>query len=213
MIEELELHIDEMTLGKLRERTKDSTLSFADFINSFDNSEDINQLFVPPSASSSKDSSPSSKNPSGGSSSQDVIAICRCFWLSDENCDGMLDRKEFSRMTEALGMKLNKNAVDRAFGIADVDKNGKITFSEFIAAYLSRSAYMFDEKHLKEVFLKGSEGSGSLTRDECSKVLKTLGNESSKYRLERFLNRMDMNGDGLISLGEFCKFLDLNCNK
>ena len=51
----------------------------------------------------------------------------------DSDGNGRIDKDEFMRLVERLGLKRSDNVVDLAFASIDTDENGTIDFPEFRA--------------------------------------------------------------------------------
>lgn len=56
----------------------------------------------------------------------------RAFKIFDKNGDGFIEVNELSRVMTELGEKLSEEEVKQMLAVADVDKDGKINYKEFI---------------------------------------------------------------------------------
>ena len=57
------------------------------------------------------------------------------FKMFDKNCDGKLDKKEIQMGYENYQQKIiSDEDIDKVFGQIDVDGNGYIDYTEFVAA-------------------------------------------------------------------------------
>ena len=72
---------------------------------------------------------------------RDLIAI---FNKIDENSDGFITNKEFCKSLK--DDKLNSKKLAFIFEGLDFDKNGKITYTEFISALISKEIYLNEHK-------------------------------------------------------------------
>jgi calcium-dependent protein kinase len=61
--------------------------------------------------------------------------------------------------------------LQKALEVMDSNNNGKIDYTEFIAASMASKSYM-SESHLKQAFLFfDKDGSGTISRDELRECL------------------------------------------
>ena len=68
--------------------------------------------------------------------------------MIDENGDGNLDRDEILKVLPPNDP--NRELIDDVFKAVDVDENGKISHTEFLAAMYSKS--QLGERNLKDAF-------------------------------------------------------------
>ena len=64
----------------------------------------------------------------------------------DSDGNGHIDKNEFVRLVERLGLRRSDDVVDLAFESIDKDENGTIDFQEF-RAWMEGSVPGEDEKH------------------------------------------------------------------
>ena len=141
-----------------------------------------------------------------------VSEYCSYFWSSDGDCDGKLSKEEFGNMIEALGMNLKRFSIEKAFSIADANQDGSISFSEFVSTYLNsdNTTRVLSHQQILDIFRRHDQkGQGYLTKAAILEVMKSLGNKFDERKLSRMITVIDANGDGRISLEEFCDFLDV----
>lgn len=134
----------------------------------------------------------------------------RCFWKSDNDSDGKLSAYEFSKMLERLGMKLTNRDLHKAFAAVDTDADGRITFNDFLCAYLSKTILqVFTPGSMKEKYCSVSATTGGyvLTGIECLKLLSQLGNELDERKLGKVLRLMKVDSQGFVTLTNFYQFL------
>nr|KAG5706139.1 hypothetical protein BaRGS_025761 [Batillaria attramentaria] len=84
------------------------------------------------------------KNKDGKITLDEFLLICekldptlrkRAFQTMDVNLDGQLTEEEFVNFIQDKGVPMNKEDVSNAFKKADKDKNGKLSFKEFLEAF------------------------------------------------------------------------------
>lgn len=139
--------------------------------------------------------------------------FCRFFWRSDANGSGKLTLYDFNRLIQNLGLKLNKESLQQAFNIADVDNDGAISFNDFAVTYLKRdTCSLIPPQQIKGHFGKELYMSTEcvfLTKSECVEVINMLGNDFDVFRFDRVLKGM-MDGMEKITLIRFYSFLGMD---
>lgn len=94
------------------------------------------------------------------------------------------------------------------FQALDVDRNGKIDYTEFIAATLQRANYLRNDRLLEAFLNFDKDKSGKITKEELLEALKA--NKTQEKEIEKYIKAVDKNKDGKIDYNEF---LDLMQNK
>ena len=87
------------------------------------------------------------------------------------------------------------------FKAIDTDVNGKIDYTEFLAAALKKQQYMKDERLLEAFCAFDKDNDGKISKEEIMDVLK-LEKEDEK-NVEQLIKLADKNGDGKIDYKEF----------
>lgn len=70
-----------------------------------------------------------------GETSDEVFEIFRAY---DRDASGSIDRAEFSRLLEALGMDISEEELAVALDAVDSNRSGRISWNEFKAWWTSR---------------------------------------------------------------------------
>lgn len=147
--------------------------------------------------------------------SRDLIEAFNSF---DKNGDGVLTLKEVSNGLKYLKDKNgNKNTarllenienkVENLFNEMDLDKNGLINYSEFIAAAIDHKSYLkkemiyeafkaFDKDHLGKITLKG-----------LYEIVRPQSQDDNEY-IKKLFDEFDLDKDGTIDHDEFLHALD-----
>lgn len=144
--------------------------------------------------------------------SKDLIEI---FNSLDKNMDGVLTVKEINNGLKYLKEKGNikqypenlDKQMDSIFNEMDLDKNGLINYSEFVAAAMDHKSYIkkemiyeafkaFDQDHVGKITLKG-----------LLEIVRPSKDEDEKY-LKKLFNEFDLDKDGSIDHQEFLQALD-----
>jgi calcium-dependent protein kinase len=103
-----------------------------------------------------------------------------------------------------------KEKVDLIFQNIDTDFNGFIEYEEFVRAAVNSSIFM-SKNYLKFAFnYFDRDSSGDITFEEIKKrFTQNAKNHNQKVdkELKKIFDSIDINGDGSISFGEFCKMM------
>jgi len=132
----------------------------------------------------------------------------------ENNPDGQLDRQEFVRLYDKLRSEppqlLDEISV-QIFNCFDKDRNGKISFDEFMVAYALTSRGDVAQKLDYAFHLYDTDGNGYLDSQEVKEVLVSmldlLGAEKKSYNLttltQECMKDLDKSHDGKITKDEF----------
>jgi len=107
----------------------------------------------------------------------DLIEI---FNKLDKNGDGEICIDEFRNGLTTLTGKA-ADEVKEVFDKLDADKNGNINYTEFIAATMSQSMYLKEEKIYQAFKMFDKDGNGRISPDEIKNV---LGNDDNYKNIE-----------------------------
>ena len=105
----------------------------------------------------------------------------------------------------------NNPLVHRVINVFDKNKDGKISFLEFLGGLATLSTGADDEEKLKFVFrVYDYDDDGVISNGDLFKVLKMMvGNNLSEVQLQQLVDRTviraDTNKDGVIDFEEFCE--------
>ncbi|KAL3671482.1 hypothetical protein V7S43_003404 [Phytophthora oleae] len=138
------------------------------------------------------------------------------FALFDKDESGCIDRKELKDMLLALGQQLSSSEIDEIMRQADVDGDGKISFTEFVSMMNQR---LFRRGDLTAGDLKAAfdtfdvNHDGFITSVELEHILHVLGNKHiSNEETCKILQAADKNEDGKIDYEEFCALMQQQTN-
>ena len=131
----------------------------------------------------------------------------------DLNSDGRIEKHELMQGFQnywGISEKEAKEKVDLIFANIDTDFNGFIEYEEFVRAAVNSSIFM-SQNYLKFAFnYFDRDSSGDITFEEIKKrFTQNSKNTNSKVdkELKAIFDAIDINGDGSISFGEFCKMM------
>mmetsp|Transcript_36540 Transcript_36540/g.82182 ORF Transcript_36540/g.82182 Transcript_36540/m.82182 type:complete len:254 (+) Transcript_36540:745-1506(+) len=128
------------------------------------------------------------------------------FMALDKNGDGQLSVEEVQNGVRDLGLgEWEAEALTQLLKDADVDGNGSIDYSEFIASTMHRKE-MEEESRLWAAFcVFDMDGSGTITVEELEKVLQdpSIRSMAAGADCTALLKEHDLNSDGVIDFEEF----------
>ena len=136
----------------------------------------------------------------------EIITLRKNFEALDKCNDGQLSYDEFKEgIIKVKGKKITENEIQEMFNSIDVDKNGKIDYTEFIAASLKKRTYTKNER-LYEVFCSfDKDKNGEITKEDIVQAIKC--DKSQEKEIEKYIKAVDRNGDGKISYKEFLEMM------
>jgi calcium-dependent protein kinase len=144
---------------------------------------------------------------------EECFEASKLFNKIDLNSDGKIEKHELIQGFEkywGISKEEAKEKVDLIFANIDTDFNGFIEYEEFVRAAVNSSIFM-SQNYLKFAFnYFDRDSSGDITFEEIKKrFTQNTKNTNSKVdkELKEIFDKIDINGDGSISFGEFCKMM------
>ena len=144
---------------------------------------------------------------------EECFEASKLFIKIDLNSDGRIEKHELIQGFEkywGISKEEAKEKVDLIFANIDTDFNGFIEYEEFVRAAVNSSIFM-SQNYLKFAFnYFDRDSSGDITFEEIKKrFIQNSKNTNPKVdkELKEIFDSIDINGDGSISFGEFCKMM------
>eukprot|EP00747_Dinoflagellata_sp_TGD_P139853 gnl/TRDRNA2_/TRDRNA2_175946_c0_seq1.p2 gnl/TRDRNA2_/TRDRNA2_175946_c0~~gnl/TRDRNA2_/TRDRNA2_175946_c0_seq1.p2 ORF type:complete len:193 (+),score=41.28 gnl/TRDRNA2_/TRDRNA2_175946_c0_seq1:530-1108(+) len=143
--------------------------------------------------------------------SEEDIAVSReRFMTLDANHDGMVTFAELKAGIDKLGYGQIRNeqllkTIQHIMHAMDADDNGAVHFTEFVAATLDQK-HIQQEKVCWQAFrIFDKDQSGTISKKELALLLHSTDMEPflSSTAMNRVLQEVDTDGDGMISWKEF----------
>lgn len=148
-------------------------------------------------------------------SERDIESSREAFKKLDMSGDGLINKEEMLEGMRIAQVRIDLTSLDNLFTIIDSNQNGKIDYTEFLAACLYSQTFL-DSGLLKTAFQYFDiDGSGFITSDELREVL-TGGDISvtlNESDITSMIREADKNRDGRIDYMEFIDMMNrLNTN-
>ena len=136
----------------------------------------------------------------------EIENLKKVFKSFDKCSDGQITYDELKQgLIQFNNTKLTENDIKDLFSQIDVDQNGKIDYTEFIAATVQESNYNKKEKIFETFSMFDKDNSGFITKDEILNALKAQ--KSQEKEIEKYIQDVDKNGDGKIDYKEFVELM------
>ncbi|OMJ71312.1 hypothetical protein SteCoe_30512 [Stentor coeruleus] len=138
---------------------------------------------------------------------EDIKEIRRIFQTLDKDGNGKITRQELlEEYMKVMEFTKAQKIVERIIDDIDQDNDGNIDYTEFLACCREGMKKESEENLILAFNLFDLDGNGVITVDEIRSVLENgqIADEKVWFGL---LQEADSNGDGLIDLDEFIKFM------
>lgn len=134
---------------------------------------------------------------------KDVEPLRRLFLDMDHDRTGFITTAELQEAMEKSNFKFTKDQIKEIVSEVDLHQNGKINYTEFIAATLCVEKYMTDQK-LREVFMHFDvDDTEYISKENIRESMGKMGQELTPEEIEQALGIHDVKGDHRISFEEF----------
>merc|ERR1711953_929528 len=126
----------------------------------------------------------------------------------DANNDGEIDKEEIIRVMSNLGVEVSVKDLENRMIEYDKDRNGSISFSEFVSLMKEVVSDVNDDARIKEAFsLFDKDNNGHIDVEELDTIMKQLGQELNFSQIIEMVAVADLDKNGKISLEEFTKLV------
>ncbi|XP_065079552.1 calmodulin-like [Ochlerotatus camptorhynchus] len=148
------------------------------------------------------------KQPAEKLSDEQIEELRDAFSLFDRNGTGSITSSELRTVLRSLGKSVSDAEVKVLLKDLNVDHEGRIQFSNFVAMMTVRMRQLTREDELKEAFrIFDRNGNGLISADELRAALESFGEKMSEEELDELLREADINCDGQIDYEEFVKMI------
>ena len=146
-------------------------------------------------------------------SSSELKQVRRTFEFLDQNGDGELSRSELGDGLVRINPDLNNDQLNCLFDLMDVNSDGTISYTEFVAAAFDKDK-LLDEKRIDTFFSTILQNGQSKAGVEDFQALFGNVENCSVKDIEKGIRKFDTNHDGKLNLMEFGEMMKgLICKK
>lgn len=140
---------------------------------------------------------------------EQLAELREIFRSFDRNNDGSLTQLELGSLLRSLGLKPSAEQLDALIHKADINSNGLVEFSEFVALVapdLLPAKSPYTEDQLQKLFkIFDRDGNGYITAAELAHSMAKLGHALTAKELTGMIKEADTDGDGCINFAEFAR--------
>ena len=131
------------------------------------------------------------------------------FSVFDRDGSGTICTNELGTIMQSLGKHLTEAELQDIINAVDSDRNGTVSFPEFLKMMAQESTVADDEhKELKEAFhVFDKDGNGFISPAELKSVMANLGKNLTDKEIEEMIMKTDTNGDGHVNYNEFATMI------
>ncbi|KAK4783378.1 hypothetical protein SAY86_007752 [Trapa natans] len=151
----------------------------------------------------------SGKEPAEKLDDDQLAELREIFRSFDRNNDGSLTQLELGSLLRSLGLKPSPDQLESLIRKADLNSNGLIEFSEFVALVepdLVTSKCPYSEDQLRRIFkMFDRDSNGYITAAELAHSMAKLGHALTAEELTGMIREADTDGDGCINFQEFAQ--------
>ena len=134
---------------------------------------------------------------------EDVRGLREQFEAIDKQKDGVIEIKELSKILRSKGLQTDEKEVKKIISELDYLGNGKINYSEFLAATIDVNKHMSEQK-LKTIFQQfDTDDSGALTKSNLYYAMQKLGQEITDEEINDIMKEHDKTGNDQLGFDEF----------
>ena len=134
---------------------------------------------------------------------KDVEPLRRLFLEMDKDRTGFITSCELQQAMEQSNYNFSKKEINEIVSEVDLKQNGKINYTEFIAATLCVEKYMTDEK-LHEIFMHFDvDDTAFITKNNIREAMTQMGQDITNQEIDQALGTHDITGDSQINFEEF----------
>ena len=142
---------------------------------------------------------------------EDILVQISCaFNLFDTDKDGFLKPKDFLKVLDQVGIKLNEASMKEMMNSLSSNENGNnISIKDFVAFVNSRMKNVESEEEILEMFkIFDKKGSGKVSIGDIRSVLEDIDEPVSQQELEDLMITWDKNKDGYLDFAEFKEMME-----
>jgi len=142
--------------------------------------------------------------------SQEEIDIYRqAFETFDTDKTGDITIEELAAVFRSLGQNPSETELQDIISEVDTDRDGTISFSEFISMMTRKTSNTDIEAEIRAAFdVFDSDKCGYIKAEELRGVMSSIGEKLTDSEIEEMISLVDTDGDGKISFEEFVSIIN-----
>jgi Ca2+-binding EF-hand superfamily protein len=134
--------------------------------------------------------------------------IRETFAIFDEDGSGSITFNELGDIFRAIGHNFSEIELREMMSNNDLNKDGQITFHEFLVLYKKYMIFKLHEEKLIEAFkICDCDGDRYVTLDELKRIMMEVGENLSNTQLTSLLKEADKDDDDRIDFKEFIQLM------
>lgn len=125
------------------------------------------------------------------------------FEAIDEDQSGLVSAAELAKAMKSVHLQADAAQIDAIIKEIDYFGNGKINYSEFLAATISMQAALTDEKLWSLFKTFDTDDTDYISLENLLEAFQRLGRDYSEEEVKKMLQQHDLTKDGRLSFDEF----------
>ncbi len=139
---------------------------------------------------------------------EEIHRIRYIFGTFDEDESGSITINEIGNIYNALGHEFSENELTDMMKTIDLNKDGYITFHEFLGLYKNHVFFKVQEQKLIQAFkICDCDGNKYVSLDELTRIMHEVGESLDNKQINDMLKEVDKDGDGRINFREFIQLM------
>ena len=136
----------------------------------------------------------------------EIEELRKIFEAFNTQKDGQISYEELKQgLIQMKSNNMNEEQICDLFKKIDVGNNGKIDYTEFLAATLQKQSYLKKEKLYEAFCILDKDNCGKIKKEELMDILKL--DKTQEIEAEKFIRDADKDGDGAINYKEFLELM------
>ena len=143
-------------------------------------------------------------------SEQEICELREAFDIFDDDSDGSITKEKLHLLLSSLKQFSSEDEYNKLIETIGIKNCNRIDFNQFLImmAKKTQNTQVNDEKYLKKLFdALDKNHNGRISIHEIRYIVKNSNSNISKQEIEFLIEKVDSDGDGLISFDEFLSFM------
>ena len=139
---------------------------------------------------------------------EEIHDIRDAFAKFDKDGSGSITGNELGNIYKSLGHVFTEQKLNKMMNFIDLNKDGYITFHEFMSLYKRYVLFKDTKVKLREAFkICDCDGNGFVTFDELKTIMKQVGEHLTDDQITSMLKEFDFDDDDKINFEEFIQLM------